>query len=60
MISFKDFVHQYGLKNKATTNKKNYQVLPSLYLNDVGIYFRGGTFESDKGVVNLHPSKGTY
>ena len=29
-------------------------------MNDVGIYLRGGRFESDKEIVNLHPSKGTH
>ena len=29
-------------------------------MNDVGIYLRDGPFESDIGIVNLHPSKGTH
>ena len=29
-------------------------------LNDVGIYLRDGPFESEIGIVNLHPSKGTH
>ena len=29
-------------------------------LNDVGVYLRDGPFESDVGIVNLHPSKGTH
>ena len=45
---------------KATSIVKNYQVLTSLSLSDVGIYLRDGPFESDIGIVNLHPSKGTH
>ena len=29
-------------------------------LNDVGIYLRDGLFESNVGIVNLHPLKGTH
>ena len=29
-------------------------------LSDVGIDLRDGPFESDIGIVNLHPSKGTH
>ena len=36
------------------------RVLSSLSLNDVGIYLKDGSFESDIGIVNLHPSKGTH
>ena len=45
---------------KATSIIRIQQVLPSFTLNDVGIYLRDGTFSSDKGIVNLHPSKGTH
>ena len=60
MMTINDFVHKYNLKNKATSNIKIQQVLSSLSLNDVGIYLRDGPFESDIGIVNLHPSKGTH
>ena len=60
MMSFNDFVHKYNLKNKATSSIKIQQVLSSLSLNDVGIYLRDGSFSSDIGIVNLHPSKGTH
>ena len=59
-MTFKDFVHEHSLKNKATSIIKIQQVLSSLSLNDAGIYLRDGTFESDIGIVNLHPSKGTH
>ena len=60
MISFNDFIKKYNLRNKATSNKKIQQVLSFLSLNEVGIYLRDGPFESDIGIVNLHPSKGTH
>ena len=60
MMTFNDFVHKYNLKNKATSNIKIQNVLSSLFLNDLGIYLRDGHFESDIGIVNLLPSKGTH
>ena len=60
MLTFNRFVKTYNLKNKATSNIKIQQVLSSLYLNDIGIYLRDGLFESDIGIVNLHPSEGTH
>ena len=48
------------MRNKATSNIKIQQVLSSLSLKDVGIYLRDGPFESNIGIVNLHPSKGTH
>ena len=60
MMSFNEFIKKINLKNKATSNIKIQQVLSSLSLNDVGIYLRDGPFESDIGIVNLHPSKGTH
>ena len=59
-MTFNDFVHKYNFKNKATSNIKIQKVLSSLFLNDLGIYLRDGHFESDIGIVNLHPSKGTH
>ena len=59
-MTFNDFIKKYKLKNKATPNIKIHQVLSSLSLDDVGIYLRDGPFESDIGIVNLHPSKGTH
>ena len=56
MILFK----KYDLKNKATSNIKNQQVLWSIGSNNVGTYLRDGPFESDIGKVNLHPYKGTH
>ena len=55
MMTFNDFIKKYKLKNKATSNIKIRQVLSSLSLNDLGIYLRDGSFESDIGINNLHP-----
>ena len=59
-MTFNDFIKKYNLKNKATSNIKIQQVLSSLSLNDVGIYLRDGPFESDIGIVNLHPFRGSH
>ena len=59
-MTFNDFVRKYDLKNIATSDIKIQQVLSSLSLNDVVIYLRDGPFESDIGIVNLHPSKGSH
>ena len=58
-MSFNDFAQNYNLKNEATSNIKNQQVPCSIGLNNVGICLRDGPFESDIGIVNLHPSKRT-
>ena len=59
-MTFNDFIKKYKLKNEATSNIKIQEVLSSLSLNDVGIYLRDGPFESNIGIVNLHPSRGTH
>ena len=60
MISFNDFMEKYNLKNETTSNIKIQKVFSSLGLNDIGIYLRDGPFESDNGIVNLHPTRGTH
>ena len=60
MMTFNEFIKNYKLKDKATSNIKIYQVLDSIGLNSVRIYLRDGPFKSDIGIVNLHPSKGTH
>ena len=60
ILTFNEFIKKHNLKNKATSNIKIQQALSSLSLNDVGIYLRDGPFIFDIGIVNLHPSKGTY
>ena len=59
-MSFDEFFKKHNLKNKATSNIKIHQVLNSIGLNNVGIYLRDDVSESDVGIVNLHPSKGTH
>ena len=59
-MTFNDFIKKHKLKNKATSNIKIQQVLNSIGLKNVGIYLRDGPFESDIGIINLHPSKGTH
>ena len=61
VLTFNDFVKKYSLKNKATSNIKIYEVLKNIGLDTkVGIYLRDGSFSTDMGIVNLHPSKGTH
>ena len=60
-MTFNDFIKKYNLKNRGTSNIKTHEVLKKMGLDsDVGIYLRDGPFESDIGIVNLHPSKGTH
>ena len=60
-MTFNDFIHKHNLKSKATSNIKKYEVLEQIRLDSkVGIYLRDGPFQSDIGIVNLHPSKGTH
>ena len=60
MITFNDFVQKYNLINKATSNIKFQKALTTIGLDNVGIYLRDGPFQTDIGIVNLHPSKGTH
>ena len=60
MLLFNNFVHKYGLKNKATSNIKIYRAFSSIGLDNVFTYLRDGSFSSDVGVVNLHQSRGTH
>ena len=60
MITFNELIKKHNLKNKATSNIKIQKVLDSMRLNNVGIFLLDGPFESDVGIVNLHPSKGTH
>ena len=49
------------MRNKATSNIKVYEVLKNIGLHTkVEIYLRDGSFSTDIGIVNLHPSKGTH
>ena len=59
-MTFNDFIKKYKLKNKATSNIKIQQVLNSIGLNNVSIYLRDGSFSSDIGIVNLHPTRDSH
>ena len=60
-MTFNDFVCKHKLKIKATSNVKIYEVMKQIGLDSkVGIYLRDGSFSSDIGIVNLHPSKETH
>ena len=59
-MNFKDFVHNYVLKNKTTSKIEFFLVFSSLPLYDVGIYLRDRPFKSDKGIINLHPNRGSH
>ena len=59
IMSFKDFILIYNLKNKATLNIKIQQIFLFLSLSDIGIYLRDGSLSSVVGIVNLHPAEGT-
>ena len=60
MLSFKEFLAKYNLENKATTNIKIQQLLKELCMEETGIYMRDQELNSDSGIVNLHPTKGTH
>ena len=60
ILTFNEFIKNYKIKDKATSNIKIYQVLDSIGLNSVRIYLRDGPFKSDMGIVNLHPLRGTH
>ena len=59
-MSFKRFINKNNLENKATSNIKVYHILCSIGLNNVGICLPDRPFESDIGIVNLHPWKRTH
>ena len=60
-MTFNEFIKNYGLNNKATSNIKICEVFKEMGLDSkVGIYLRDKSFSSNIGVVNLHPSKGTH
>ena len=60
MMSFKDFVLNYFLREKAASNLKNQPSLSSIELDKVDRYLRNESFSSDIGIVFLHPTKRTH
>ena len=59
-MSINDFFHKYSLKNKATSNLKDYQILSSSFFGYAGIYLRDGLFSTNIGIVHWHPTKRTH
>ena len=59
-MPFNGFKNEYGLKNEATSNIKNYQVFSSFGLENVDIYLRHGPFSNDVGIINLHQLRGMH
>ena len=59
-MCFNDFFHKYNLKRRTTSTTRTQQIFSYLYLSDVESYLRDGPFEFDKGIVNLHPPRGTH
>ena len=59
MLSFKEFIREYNLKNKATSNIQIQNILNKLGVV-CGIYMRDDKFTTPIGIVNLHPTKGTH
>ena len=61
MMLFHEFVHEYNLRNKATSNFKIYEVMKKIgQESKVGTYSRDGNFSTNYGKVNLHRSRGTH
>ena len=59
MLSFKEFIREFNLKNKATSNIEIQNILNKLNVK-CGIYMRDDKFTTPIGIVNLHPTKGTH
>ena len=59
-MSFNDFVNNYGLKNKTTSNIELQQILSSLSLRDVKINLGDEPFSCDVRLLNLHPTKARH
>ena len=56
-MTFNDFVHKHTIK--TTSNIKINQVISYLGLSDAGIFLGDEPFQSEMGIVILHPTKGT-
>ena len=59
VLTFKEFIREFNLKNKATSNIEIQNVLERMKLK-CGIYMRDDKFTTPIGIVNLHPTKGTH
>ena len=58
-LTFKEFIREFNLKNKATSNIEIQNVLERMGTK-CGIYMRDDKFTTPIGIVNLHPTKGTH
>ena len=58
-LTFKEFIKEFNLKNKATSNIKIQNILNKLNVK-CHIYMRDDNFTTTVGIVNLHPYKGTH
>ena len=59
MLSFKEFLAKYNLKDEATSNVKILNVVQQLDIPSK-VYMRDDPFTTKSGIVNLHPTKGTH
>ena len=60
MTPFNEFLYIYKLKIEAISNIKYYQALSSIGLDKFVFLLGDGSFEIDKRIVNLHPTKETH
>ena len=63
MLKFKEFIREFNLKNKATSNIEIQNVLERIVIkcgDTIGISMRDDKFTTPIGIVNLHPTKGTH
>ena len=61
ILTFNDFPKKYNLKNRATSNKKIYEVLKNIGIDmKFGVYLRNVSCLGDIGIVKLHPSICTH
>ena len=48
------------IRKSSNIEVKVQEVVCSFGLNNVGIHLRDGPYQSNLGIVNLHPTKGTH
>ena len=60
-MSFNEFIHDYEMKNEATSIIKNNRVLKRLGLDSkVRVFLRDRNYSTNSGIFNLHHSKGAH
>ena len=61
MMSFNDFIREYSLKDKATSNTMIPEVFKKVRLHSkMRIFLRDGNVSTNYGTLNLQPSKGDH